>query len=673
MRVPVEIEARAKALRAEIGQHNYRYYVLDDPEVADSDYDRLLKELQGLEQQYPELITADSPTQRVGGAPVAEFGEVRHAVPMLSLENAFTAEDLTAFDSRVRDRLESAAAIEYYAEPKLDGLAINLRYVDGLLVQAATRGDGTTGEDVTHNVRTLHSIPLQLAAGAPRILDVRGEVFMPLKGFKAMNARALDRGEKIFANPRNAAAGSLRQLDPRITASRPLDMFCYGWGAVEGWTLPERHSDVIAQLVEWGLKVSPEARAVSGVEECLQYYAAVGARRASLPYEIDGVVYKVNRLGYQRELGFVSRAPRWAIAHKFPAHEETTIVRDVEFQVGRTGALTPVARLEPVTVGGVTVSNATLHNMDELERKDVRIGDRVIVRRAGDVIPEIVKVIVERRPGDARAVRLPNHCPVCGSVVERVEGEAVARCTGGLVCAAQRKESLLHFASRRAMDIEGLGSKLVDQLVDLDLVKSLADLYGLEVSQWAKLERMADKSARNVIQALERSKATTLARFLFALGIRDVGEATAGSLAQYFGQLDRIMAASPLEIQQVPDVGPVVAAHVHSFFADSRNRDVVAALRARAIHWAEQEPKAAPAAGLVTGKTFVITGTLVAMSRDEARDLIVAHGGKVSGSVSKKTSFVVVGVDPGSKAQKAVELGVTVLDEAAFLDLLKQR
>jgi DNA ligase (NAD+) len=670
MRVPAEIEARARDLRAEIEHHNYRYYVLDDPEVADAEYDRLLRELQDLEQQYPDLVTPDSPTQRVGAAPVAEFGEVRHDVPMLSLDNAFTVEDLAAFDARVRDRLESPADVEYYAEPKLDGLAINLRYVDGLLVQAATRGDGSTGEDVTHNVRTIHAIPLKLAAGAPPVLDVRGEVFMPLKGFRAMNARALERGEKVFANPRNAAAGSLRQLDPRITASRPLDMFCYGWGAIEGWTLPERHSDVIAQLREWGLKVSPEARIVSGVEGCFKYYTEVGARRTALPYEIDGVVYKVNPLRAQRELGFVSRAPRWAVAHKFPAHEETTIVRDVEFQVGRTGALTPVARLEPVVVSGVTVSNATLHNMDELERKDVRIGDRVIVRRAGDVIPEIVKVIVERRPDDAKVVRLPVHCPVCGSDVERVEGEAVARCTGGLVCAAQRKESLLHFASRRAMDIEGLGSKLVDQLVDQDLVQSPADLYSLQLSQLAGLERMAEKSAQNVIDALERSKSTTLARFLFALGIRDVGEATAAALALYFGSLERLMAATPDEIQRVPDVGPVVAAHVHAFFGEPRNRDVVSALLSRGVQWPEQAPKSAPTDGPLTGKTFVITGTLSAMSRDDARDRIVALGGKVAGSVSRKTSFVVVGADPGSKAQKAAELGVAVLDEDAFLGLL---
>ncbi len=671
MGVPASVQARVRKLRNDLDHHNYRYHVLDDPEVSDAEYDRLLRELKALEEQHPELVTPDSPTQRVGAAPVAEFGEVSHAVPMLSLENAFTEEDLHAFDARVRDRLESTEPVEYFAEPKLDGLAINLRYEKGLLVQAATRGDGSTGEDVTHNVRTIKAIPLKLQGKAPPVLDVRGEVFMPLAGFRAMNARALERGEKIFANPRNAAAGSLRQLDPRITAERPLNLFCYGWGAIEGWKLPERHSDVIAQFREWGLKVSPQAKAVQGIEGCLEYYRGVGERRNSLAYEIDGVVYKVNRLAFQRELGFVSRAPRWALAHKFPAHEETTTVRDVEFQVGRTGALTPVARLEPVTVSGVTVSNATLHNMDELQRKDVRIGDRVIVRRAGDVIPEIVKVVLEHRPKDARIVKLPKQCPVCGSDVERVEGEAVARCTGGLVCAAQRKEALLHFASRRAMDIEGLGSKLVDQLVDMNLVHSPADLYALTLEQLSGLERMAEKSARNIVDALAQSKNTTLGRFLFALGIRDVGEATAGGLAQHFGKLKKLETATLEEIQEVPDVGPVVAAHVHNFFNESRNRDVVSALVAQGVVWPEQDGARRPAEGPLTGKTFVITGTLAAMSRDEARDRIVALGGKVSGSVSKKTSGVIVGADPGSKAQKAAELAVPVLDEAAFLRLIK--
>lgn len=670
MGVPAAIDKRVRQLREQIEHHNHRYHTLDDPEVSDAEYDRLMQELRLAEEQYPELVTPDSPTQRVGAAPVGEFGEVRHAVPMLSLDNAFTDEDLAAFDTRVRDRLEREHPVEYYAEPKLDGLAINLRYEKGQLVQAATRGDGATGEDVTHNVRTIKAIPLKLKGKAPAVLDVRGEVFMPLAGFKAMNARALEQGEKVFANPRNAAAGSLRQLDARITAGRPLTLFCYGWGLVEGWKLPERHSEVIEQFREWGLRVSPEARVVTGLDECLQFYRAIGARRTSLAYEIDGIVYKVNLLKYQRDLGSVSRAPRWAIAHKYPAHEETTTVRDVEFQVGRTGALTPVARLEPVVVSGVTVSNATLHNMDELRRKDVRIGDRVIVRRAGDVIPEIVKVIVEHRPPTARVVGLPSHCPVCGSEVERVEGEAVARCTGGLVCSAQRKEALLHFASRRAMDVEGLGSRLVDQLVDGNLVHSPADLYALTLEQLSGLDRMAEKSAQNVLDALARSKDTTLARFLFALGIRDVGEATASALAQHFGQLRALQSATVEEIQQVPDVGPVVAAHVHNFFAEPRNRAVVEELQRRGVRWPEQEPGRPAADGPLTGKTFVITGTLTSMSRDEARDRLVALGGKVSGSVSKKTSAVIVGADPGSKAQKAAELGVTILDEAAFLRLV---
>lgn len=669
MSVPAAVAKRVRQLRDQLEHHNHRYYVLDDPEVSDAEYDRLLLELRRTEEKYPDLVTPDSPTQRVSGAPAAEFGEVRHTVPMLSIENAFTDEDVEAFDARARTRLETTRDIEYYAETKLDGLAINLRYEKGLLVQAATRGDGATGEDVTHNARTIKAIPLKLKGKAPAVLDVRGEIFMPVAGFKAMNARALERGEKIFANPRNAAAGSLRQLDSRITASRPLDFFAYGWGVIDGWKLPERHSEIIDQFRAWGLKASPEARVVVGVAGCLDYYRNIGMRRAQLAYEIDGVVYKVNGLRFQRELGFVSRAPRWALAHKFPAHEETTTVRDVEFQVGRTGALTPVARLEPVTVSGVTVSNATLHNMDELRRKDVRIGDRVIVRRAGDVIPEIVKVIPERRPRNARIVELPPHCPVCGSEVERVEGEAVARCTGGLVCSAQRKEALLHFAARRAMDIDGLGGKLVDQLVDDGLVHSPADLYSLTLEQLSGLERMAEKSAQNILDALARSKATTLARFLFALGIRDVGEATAGALAQHFGQLNRLEAATVDGIQQVQDVGPVVAAHVHNFFNEPRNRAVIEALRKRGVTWPEQEPGRLTE-GPLAGQSFVITGTLAAMSRDEARDRLVALGGKVAGSVSKKTSFVIVGADPGSKAQKAAELGVSILDENAFLKLL---
>jgi DNA ligase (NAD+) len=670
MSIPETAKKRVAALREQLNYHNYRYHVLDDPEISDAEYDRLLVELRQLEEQHPELVTPDSPTQRVGAAPVSELQPVVHAVPMLSLDNAFTEEDLLNFDRRVRERLETEEEIEYAAEPKLDGLAVSFRYESGRLVQAATRGDGLRGEDVTHNVRTIRAVPLQLRGSPPELLEVRGEVLMTIAGFKAMNERALARGERTFVNPRNAAAGSLRQLDPRLAASRPFDVFFYGLGEVRGWTLPARHSEVLESFREWGLKTSPLVRVVKGAAGCLEYYRDMAARRSSLPYEIDGVVYKVNRLKQQRELGFVARAPRWAIAHKFPAHEENTIVRDVEFQVGRTGALTPVARLEPVFVGGVTVSNATLHNMDEVRRKDVRIGDTVVIRRAGDVIPEVVKVILERRPTSAREVQLPAKCPVCGSDIERVEGEAVARCTGGLFCAAQRKESLRHFASRRAMDIDGLGAKIIDQLVDGEWVKTPADLYKLTVEQLAELERMGEKSARNLVDAIERSKSTTLARFLYALGIRDVGEATAGALAAHFGTLEALQGATEEQIQEVPDVGPVVAAHVHNFFQQEHNREVIEELRARGVHWPAQKARAPAVEGALSGKTFVLTGTLDSMSRDQAADRIAALGGKVSGSVSKKTSYVVVGAEPGSKLKKAQDLGVEILDEAAFLKLL---
>jgi DNA ligase (NAD+) len=666
-----EAAERARELRELIDRHNYRYYVLDDPEVSDAEYDRLMRELQALEAEFPNLVTPDSPTQRVGAAPVSDLEEVVHSTPMLSLDNAFTDEELIAFDRRVRERLDDIAEVEYAAEPKLDGLAVSFRYEHGRLVLAATRGDGTRGENVTHNVRTIKAVPLQLRGKAPEVLEVRGEVFMPIAGFKAMNARALERGEKTFVNPRNAAAGSLRQLDPRLAAQRPFDVFFYGVGETKGWQLPPRHSEALAQLREWGLKTSPLVRTVIGAEGCLQYYRDIGAQRASLPYEIDGVVYKVNRYVQQRELGFVARAPRWAIAHKFPAHEENTVVRDVEFQVGRTGALTPVARLEPVFVGGVTVANATLHNMDEVRRKDVRIGDTVVIRRAGDVIPEVVKVIVERRPADAREVQLPAVCPVCGSDVERVEGEAVARCTGGLFCGAQRKESLRHFAGRRAMDIDGLGTKIIDQLVERGWVESAADLYALSAEQFAALERMGEKSAANLVKALEHSKRTTLARFLYALGIRDVGEATAAALADHFGTLEALLEADEAQIQQVPDVGPVVAAHVHHFFQQPHNREIIDQLRARGVTWPAIAPRKASAEGPFTGKTFVLTGTLESMSRDQASDRIAALGGKVSGSVSKKTSYVVAGSEAGSKLKKAQELGVEVLDEAAFLKMLE--
>lgn len=667
---------RARQLRELLERYNYRYHVLDDPEVSDAEYDRLMRELTQIEAENPDLVVPDSPTQRVGATPVGELSEVVHSTPMLSLDNAFTEEDLINFDRRVRERLDDIETVEYAAEPKLDGLAMSFRYEAGRFVRAATRGDGTRGEDVTHNVRTIKAVPMRLRGKAPELLEVRGEVFMTIAGFKAMNEKALAAGEKVFVNPRNAAAGSIRQLDPRLTASRPLDVFFYSVGEAQGWKLPAKHSESLEQLREWGLKVSPLLKVVQGAQGCLEYYRDVGAKRAKLPYEIDGVVYKVNRLQQQRDLGFVARAPRWAIAHKFPAHEENTVVRGVEFQVGRTGALTPVARLEPVFVGGVTVSNATLHNMDEVRRKDVRIGDTVVIRRAGDVIPEIVKVMLEKRPASALEVQLPAKCPVCGSDVERVEGEAVARCTGGLVCPAQRKESLRHFASRRALDIEGLGSKLIDQLVDGGQVETPADLYRLTLEQLTALERMGEKSAANLLEALERSKKTTFSRFLYALGIRDVGEATAAALAAHFGTIEALQDATEEQIQEVPDIGPIVAAHVSHFLQQPQNRQVIADLRdpkQGGLHWPVQARRTGPAEGILSGKTFVLTGTLDSMSRDQASDRIAALGGKVSGSVSKKTSYVVAGAEAGSKLQKAQELGVEVLDEAGLLRLLAQQ
>ena len=666
-RTPAE---RIRQLRTEIEHHNYRYFVLDDPEVSDAEFDRLMRELRELESRHPELVTEDSPTRRVGGAAVSEFGEVRHRIPMLSLDNAFERDDVVAFDRRVRERLGVPDAVSYSCEPKMDGLAVSIVYVNGLLVQAATRGDGMTGEDVTHNVRTIKAVPLRLhGRGWPALLEVRGEVFMPIAGFDALNRRALEKGEKVFVNPRNAAAGSLRQLDPRMTASRPLDMFFYGVGLVEQGGLPGRHSEILEQLRQWGLRPSPEVAVRRGVDGLLDYYEHIQRRRAKLTYQIDGVVYKVDSLEQQGRLGFVSRAPRWAVAHKFPAEEEMTIVRGVEWQVGRTGALTPVARLEPVFVGGVTVSNATLHNIDELHRKDVRVGDSVIIRRAGDVIPEVVKVIAERRPRHTTEVQLPRKCPVCGSAVVKEEDEAVARCSGGLYCAAQRKESLRHFASRRAMDIEGLGARLIEQLVDGEHVSSAADLYRLTLDELAGLERMAEKSAANLIQALEASKETTLPRFLYALGIRDVGEATAAALATHFGSLDHLMEATMDEVQEVPDVGPVVAEHVHNFFREKHNRDVIAALRKSGVRWPDIE-RVEKSELPLAGKTIVLTGTLESMERHQAQERIRALGGKASGSVSAKTDFVVAGASAGAKLQKAEKLGITVLDEDQFLQLI---
>jgi len=672
MAASVDLE-RAAEIRRQIEHHDYRYYVLDDPEVSDARYDALMRELRELEEAHPELAVADSPTRRVGGMPSREFAEIVHTVPMLSLENAFAERDVLDFDGRVRERLD-IEQVEYSAEPKIDGLAISVRYERGRLAQAATRGDGTTGEDVTANVRAIRSVPLHLLGDdVPAVLEVRGEVFMARRAFEQLNRRQSDKGEKTFANPRNAAAGSLRQLDPRVTASRSLDLYFYGVGAVEGWSLPQRHSEVLKALRGFGLRTCPEIDVVQGAAGCLEYYARIGRRRDSLGYDIDGVVYKVDRLDWQRDLGFVSRAPRWALAHKFPAQEETTTVRDVEFQVGRSGALTPVARLEPVFVGGVTVSNVTLHNMDELERRDVRIGDTVVVRRAGDVIPEVVRVVPERRPPDARRVQLPSSCPVCGSHVARAEGEAVARCTGGLVCMAQRREALRHFASRRAMDIEGLGDKLVEQLVESGRVTTPADLYALGADELAALDRMGQKSAANLVEALDRSKRTTLPRFLFALGIRDVGEATALALAQHFGSLRALQQASLEEIQQVRDVGPIVAAHVRSFFDEAGNGQVVAALRKAGVGWPEGvRVQEQTAGGPMTGEVVVITGTLGSLSRDEARDAARAAGATVTDSVSRKTTLLVTGGEPGSKLRKARELGVRIVEEAEFLRLLGQ-
>lgn len=664
------VAAEIDSLRLQIAHHDYRYFVLDDPEVPDAEYDRLMRRLRQLEAEHPGLVSPDSPTQRVGGRPQDQFEEVRHLSPMLSLENAFSEEDVRNFDRRIRDRLGDDQEVIYACEPKMDGLAISILYEHGLLVRAATRGDGTIGEDVTQNVRTIRSVPLRLqSTGWPARFEARGEVFMPVDGFRSLNAQSEARGDKTFANPRNAAAGSLRQLDSRVTASRPLEMIFYGLFAPEESTLPTTHSGRLAAMRDWGLRPSSEARTCTGVDAVLRYHDEIASRRAQLPFQIDGVVYKVDRVDLQQRLGFVSRAPRWAIAHKFPAEEELTTVRGVEWQVGRTGALTPVARLEPVFVGGVTVSNATLHNIDELRRKDIRIGDTVVVRRAGDVIPEVVSVILDRRVPNAQSIQLPLACPVCGSGIERDEGEAVARCSGGLFCQAQVKESLRHFVSRKAMDVEGLGEKLIEQLVDRGLVSSADGLYRLDMTSLAGLERMAEKSAANVIEALEKSKDTTLERFLFALGIRDVGEATARALANHFGTLASLMEATEEQVQQVRDVGPVVAGHVHAFFAEDHNRQVIQRLIDSGIRWPNVE-RPRPVSSPLSGKTVVVTGTLSSMSREEAQALIRKLGGVASSSVSSKTDYLIAGEKAGSKLAKAEKLGIAVLDEEAFTRLL---
>lgn len=670
-----ESTARAAWLRKELNRHSYAYHVLDAPTIPDAEYDKLFRELQSLEEAHPELVSDDSPTQRVGAPPLGQFDQVTHTVPMLSLGNGFEDADIVAFDRRVREGLQenglaAGEEVEYSAELKFDGLAINLRYENGVLVQAATRGDGSTGENVTTNIRTVYDIPLRLhTEHPPKVLDIRGEVLMFKADFAKMNARQRDAGLKEFANPRNAAAGSLRQLDSRITAQRALRFFAYGIGTLEGAEMPATHSALLDWYGELGVNVCKERAIVRGADGLLSFFRQIGEKRPHLPYEIDGVVYKVNRLDQQASLGFVSRAPRFALAHKFPAEEAMTLLQDIEVQVGRTGAITPVARLAPVFVGGVTVTNATLHNEDEVRRKDIRIGDTVIVRRAGDVIPEVLGCVPEMRPANATEFVMPTVCPICGSPIVRSEDEAVARCSGGWVkCSAQRKGSLLHFVSRRAMDVEGLGDQLVEQLVDKQVITTAADLYKLGLTSLAALHRMAEKSAQNVLSALEKSKTTTLARFIYALGIRHVGESTAKELARHFGNMDAVLQASEEQLLEVNDIGPVVAQSIKAYFADPLNAELVAQLRAAGVHWPEQETESRPKPLL--GKTFVLTGTLPNLTRDQAAHMIEEQGGKVSGSVSKKTSYVVAGEEAGSKLAKAEELGVPILDEAGLHQLL---
>ncbi len=673
--IPDALVQRAAWLRRELDEHAHRYYVLDAPTIADAQYDALFRELQQLEAAHPELVVADSPTRRVGGAPRAEFAPVRHAVPMLSIrtETGYDAQSALAFDQRIRRDLGLGAddpAVEYMAELKFDGLAISLRYEHGLLAVAATRGDGEVGEDVTANVRTIRAIPVRLRGDAPPpVLEVRGEIYMTRRDFARLNAAQAAAGLKEYVNPRNTAAGAVRQLDPSVTGSRRLLFFAYGVGAAEGFDFPATQSALLAALARFGLPVNREGRVARGGDGLAAFYGDIASRRPQFAFDIDGVVYKVNRLDWQRQLGFVTRDPRWAVAHKFPPEEAATEVLAIDVQVGRTGAITPVARLAPVFVGGVTVTNATLHNEDEVRRKDVRVGDTVVVRRAGDVIPEIVRSVPEhRRPGTPEFA-LPAQCPECGSSIVRPAGETIARCSGGLVCPAQRKQSLLHFASRRALDIEGLGDKLVDQLVDAGLVRTPADLYRLDAAQLAGLERMAEKSAANVVAAIARSRTTTLDRFVYGLGIRQVGETTARDLARHFGRLDALMAATAEELQQVPDVGPVVAESVAGFFAEPHNVAVVTALREAGVGWSEGVP--APRGGTLAGRTLVLTGTLPRLTRDEAKAMVEAAGGKVAGSVSARTSFVVAGDEAGGKLARALELGIPVLDEDGFRRLLE--
>ncbi len=664
----MSLQQQIDTLRQDLRRYEYEYHVLDNPTIPDAEYDRLFHQLKALEAAYPELITADSPTQRVGAKPLSGFAQIRHEIPMLSLDNAFSDEEFYAFVKRIEDRLiRLPDPLTFCCEPKLDGLAVSILYVNGVLTQAATRGDGTTGEDITANIRTIRNIPLQLLMdNPPTRLEVRGEVFMPHAGFERLNQQALEKGEKTFANPRNAAAGSLRQLDPKITSKRPLVLNAYGIGIAEGVDLPNTHYDRLQWLKSIGIPVNPEIRLCNGTDEVLDFYRDIQNKRSSLGYDIDGTVLKINDIALQEKLGFISKAPRWAIAYKFPAQEELTRLNDVEFQVGRTGAITPVAKLEPVFVAGVTVSNATLHNGDEIERLDIAIGDTVVIRRAGDVIPQIIGVLHDRRPADARPIVFPETCPVCDSAIVRIEGEAVARCTGGLFCAAQRKEALKHFVSRKAMDIDGVGGKLIEQLVDRELIHTPADLFKLDLTTLTRLERMGTKSAENALASLEKAKNTTLARFIFALGIREVGEATALNLANHFKTLEALQNADLEALQQVPDVGEVVANRILAFWHEPHNVAVVNDLIAQGVHWDDVEVKEV-GENLFKGKTVVLTGTLTQMGRNEAKALLQDMGAKVSGSVSAKTDFVIAGDAAGSKLTKAQELGVTVLTEEEFL------
>ena len=663
---------RLEELKESLHYHAVRYYVEDNPEIPDAEYDRMMRELLDIEAEYPELVTVDSPSQRVGGQPLSEFSQVTHEVPMLSLDNAFDDAELDGFHKRAQDRVVGYTIKQYCCEPKLDGLAVSLLYENGVLVQAATRGDGTTGENITENVRTISAIPLKLQGKDwPTRLEVRGEVFMPKAGFDKLNENARKKGEKVFVNPRNAAAGSLRQLDSRITASRPLSFYAYSVGVVEGATLANSHYERFLQIKSWGLPMCPETKRVDSLEEVKAYYQDILTRREALAYEIDGVVIKVDDIAIQERLGFVARAPRWAIAYKFPAQEEITTLNEVEFQVGRTGAITPVAKLEPIFVGGVTVSNATLHNADEIERLQVMVGDQVVIRRAGDVIPQVVSVIKERRPETAREIVFPNACPVCSSHVERIEGEAVTRCTGGLVCQAQRKEALKHFVSRKALDVDGLGDKVIEQLVDREMVETPADLFKLSAGVLTVLERMGPKSATNVVNALEKSNLTTLPRFLYSLGIREVGEATAANLAQYFKNLDAIQQATEEQLIEVQDIGVIVAKHITTFFGEEKNQAVVQDLLAQGINWPEI---AAPQEGVelpLEGKTVVLTGTLSQLGRSEAKEALQNLGAKVTGSVSKKTDILFAGENAGSKLAKAQELGIEIQTEQDLLNLMK--